>query len=196
MIKLNLIQKKRKASAVSVFGIQFSDFNIKWLIFALLIFYGSGLYDDFLKEEIEKVNAVVQKRTSQELKIRKELRKNRNIKDKLKAYNEKIIELKKRQELVQGIIQLRTNPKNLLERIAVSIPNDVWLDSLLVSENKKIKLKGKSYSYKSIGSFINSTNESVFFNNSMKLISADTKKLGDERTEIFEIEGNVVSYGN
>ena len=65
------------------------------------------------------------------------------------------------------IVNLRSNPRKLLERLARNTPTDLWFEYLKIDGDKKIQILGSAFSYKDIGDFIISANESLtYWNNS------------------------------
>ena len=72
------------------------------------------------------------------------------------------------------------------------------MTALEIKNDNKINLFGQSTSYKSIGNFITSTNESAFFGRSLNL--TDSKTVEDatqgkgKRVENFSIAGNITSF--
>jgi Tfp pilus assembly protein PilN len=131
-------------------------------------------------------------------KLKKRLRKDKGIKDKLDAYNAQVIKLNERSKQVDRIIKTKTNPKQLLDRLARNMPNDLWLDSLSINGSREVLIKGAATTYKSIGDFIILGNQSPFFGNTLNLTNSETVEETLDgikvRLEKFEIKGQVETY--
>ena len=119
--------------------------------------------------------------------------------DMLDAFDKQVESLKQRTGQVEKVINMKNNPKMLLERLARDVPEDVWFETLKISADSKITINGSSSSYKSIGTFITSSNDAAFFGKTLGLISSDTKSIkldGQQvRIENFKVEGKVLDYG-
>jgi Tfp pilus assembly protein PilN len=199
MIEINLLEKKRSLKVPVVLGVDLAEINWKPLIFTFLIMYFvPPLVEDFWTEERALVQSQVDDLDKKVKDLRKDLKKNRNIKDKLVAFNKQIAKLKERSQFVDKIIRTRTNPRHILEKIARSAPENVWLEELNINEKKEITINGGSTDYKSIGDFIVEANESPFFNKSLQL--GDSKTIKEEkqgveiRVETFSIKGTISVY--
>jgi hypothetical protein len=196
MIEINLLEKKRSFKAPVVAGIDFAQLPWKMIILSfILIKYPVEYFDEFLKGEIKEKQVEVTNLNKQYKKLRLELRKNRDIKDQLVAFNNQIEKLKQRSEQVNNIIKLKTNPRYLLEKVARSTPNDLWLVEFILNDKNEVIIKGEANSYQSIGEFILSANDSPFFGRSLQL--ADSKTVEEKvqgvqfRKETFQITGKV-----
>ncbi len=130
--------------------------------------------------------------------LKKDIGKNSNIEEQLEAFNRQIEKLKERSVQVEKIIDEKTNPLRLLERIARSIPEDLWLSFLEITEEKEISLSGYSNSYKSIGEFIQIANETPFFDKTLILSESKPEEITREgkkmRIETFKIKGTIQTY--
>ena len=84
----------------------------------------------------------------------------------LEAFAKQVEALNAKSNQVESVIELRKNPMGLLERLARGLPEDLcWFNTLKISSDDKILITGNSVSYKSIGDFVNNSNESRFFGN-------------------------------
>lgn len=196
MIEINLLGKKKKLKAPTILGVDLANLNFKMIIVAVLILYiPEGFIVDHFEEEGRVVNEELAVLNTKQRKLRKELAGNKNVKEKLKIFNKQIRKLEKRSEQVDKIIKERTNPKNLLEKLARSAPKDLWFNKLAITDTKKITINGGANNYRSIGDFITAANESAYFSNTMTLKDSktETEKMGgrDIRIESFEIQGTV-----
>jgi hypothetical protein len=199
MIELNLLEKKQPVKLPSVLGIDLNNLNFKMIGVAFFIYYVPGIFinghfADDLKVEQETLDQV-----KIELdKIQSENSKNTNIKSQLDAYNQQVEKLKARSAQVDEILKIRTNPKKVLEKIARSIPEDLWFDQLKITDAKDVIITGGSYTPRSIGEFITVINDSPFFSNSITPVKQENKQepLDGIVTsfESFELKGKIKNY--
>ena len=179
-------------------GIDLGQVNYKMLILTLLL---SGVPDWFLYEdwsnEVNEKQEIVNALRAKERKLRKKIKDQKDIEQKLEAFNKQIDTLKKRSAQVEKIIRKRTNPKLALERISRDIPKDMWLSSVEI-KNAQLNITGSTYSFKSISDFINKANSSIFFNRSIEVMDTSTgvvEAFGKNyRVENFTLKGSV-QYG-
>lgn len=199
MIELNLLEKKQPFRLPVVLGVDLNDLNFKMIGFALFLFYipeifVRGHFDDELKIEQESLSAV----QGEHQKIKSEIAKNTNVKSQLDAYNKQVEKLKARSSQVDEILKIRTNPKKILEKIARSIPEDLWFDQLRINDNKEMIISGGAYSPRSIGEFITIINDSPFFGNTITPVKQENKQepLDGVLTsyETFELKGKIKNY--
>ena len=136
--------------------------------------------------------------TEENSKVNQEIEKNSNTKDQLEAYNNQVQKLKERSKQVDEILKIRTNPKKILEKIARSIPDDLWFNKLVINENKDITIEGGAYSPRSIGEFITVINDSPFFANSITPARQENKQETVDGIvtsfESFELKGKIKNY--
>ena len=199
MIEINLLEQKKQFKMPSVLGIDFSTINVKMLIFAILFSY---IPEIFLKSYYESENIKYDEEIKQQntvLKaLKKDLKGNEKIKEQLQAFNRQVDKLKKRSEQVDKIIKQKTNPKKILEKIARSVPGELWFTNLTIGEDKSFLIEGGANSYKSIGNFISVANNSVFFESSLVMAESktETEKIGtrETRVETFSIKGKILTF--
>lgn len=199
MIEINLIEKKRGNKPVVILGVDIRTINFKYLGLAILAFY---LPKHFLgsvwEEELGMLNTKVQQLEQERTKLSNELKEFGDIKAQLASYNEQIERLRQRSVQVDNILQQKTSPRSLLERMARSVPEDLWLNELTIQDDRSLNIKGGADSYKSIGDLIVSLNETPYFRGSLNLAKSETKSeivSGREiRTESFEITGRIDSF--
>lgn len=198
MLQINIVKKRKKVSG-KILGIDFALINKKLLIISLVILFVPEMaLVEFYNQQIGEVQTQISNLQAQKKKIIKQIKDNEHLKLELEAYNEKIRELKDKEEQVAKIVKQKTNPKNLLERLARTIPEDVWFTELEIKSDRTIKLSGESTSYRSIGKFVNAAKQSSFFDKNLKLKMKKNKKKnydGNEvRVEQFEITGKVIAF--
>lgn len=199
MIKINLIQRKRRKKSTAVAGIDLSVINFKFLALGLALYFGQDIFlTDYLSSNLQAVKDQVNTLADKDRTLGIELKKHRNIKDKLKLYDRRIKELKMRSEYVDKILQNRTNPKKVLERLARSIPDDMWFERLIINENKELTISGGAEAYKSISDFLTMANDAAFFGKSLTMSNSSTKDEmlygKNKRIEVFEIKGKIEMY--
>lgn len=199
MIEINLIEKKRGSKPVVVLGVDVRTINFKLLGFAILVYYLPKHYIAGVWEtELAAIETQVSKLDSESKKLQAELKSHGNIKEELNLYNEQIERLRQRSGQVDQILQEKSSPKSLLERIARSVPEDLWFNELVIQEDRQFFLKGGAESYKSIGDLIVTLNDTPYFRGTLNLTKSETKteiEGGREaRTEVFEVSGRVESF--
>jgi Tfp pilus assembly protein PilN len=155
------------------------------------------LYPDWVEERSNE-EIKVKSFNNRLKKLRKIIRKNSKAKLELEAFNKQVEILKERKSYVTQIVNLRSNPKKILERLARNTPSDLWFEYLSISSDRKIVISGSAFSYKDIGDFIISANESQFFAKSLSLTDSSTRKEKIQGTEInlekYKIEGNIQKF--
>jgi len=199
MISINLTEKKKKFTAPVVLGMDLSKIPVKKIIvvfiFTQIPLFFLGLYTNKLTSDAEDKTQALR---SKEKKLRQEVRKNKKIVKQLEAYNQQIIDLKKRGEQVRQILRSRTNPRFVLEKVARAMPEKLWLEKVLINTNKEITFEGGSEDYRSIGSFIKDLNDTAYFNKRLQLEDSKTKtekvSKREYRYESFTIKGKIDTF--
>jgi hypothetical protein len=199
MIEINLIKKKKSFELPTVIGINLNQINYKILIVA---FVTTSIPDSFILPELKKIQSevetVLSDKRSKLTKLNAKVSKSKDLEGQLNAFNKQIEKLKQRSTQVEKIITLKTNPLKLLEKVARSMPENLWLGHLEINKEDKIIISGFSTTYKSIGKFIESINATPFFGKSLILDEQETlenkTKTGTSRLEKFEIKGDVQTY--
>lgn len=176
MIEINLVQQKKKLKVPIILGIDIRDINLKVLILAIILYQLPGpILNPYFEKDFPQYEESIKKFKKEIAKIRKFLKKNEALNIQLKNYQDQFERLKTRTNQIDKIIQLRMNPKKMLENVARSIPEDMWLNTLLVDGvEEKIEFSGESISYKSIGDFISFGNDSPYFSRSLSLADSKT----------------------
>lgn len=199
MIELNLLAKKKPMRLPVVMGVDLQDLNFKMLTVSLIIFYIPEIFiHSYFDEKTSTEQAIIDKLTSENTAISSEITQNSNLRLQLDAYNKQVEKLKTRSVQVDEILKIRTNPKKILEKIARSIPEDLWFDTLKITSNKEIVIQGGSYSPRSIGEFITIINDSPFFANTITPIKQENKQDildgANASYEAFELKGEIRNY--
>ncbi len=198
MIKINLIAQPKKFQIPVILGLDIRMFNFKMLFIAWIISYLpnaiKAVYFDLERAKVDKKMAV---HRMQIKKYNKILKRNRNIKRKIEEFAKQAEKLKRREEQVREIIRQRTNPFKILVKLANSIPQKVWCEEVKI-ESPDIKIVGYSVDYRSIGIFLDSLNDSIYFSKSLRLQKTESLKQnynGEERRiEQFILEGEIVRF--
>lgn len=199
MIELNLLEKKQPIKVPVILGIDFNQLNFKMIIVALIIFYVPDIFiHNNFEEKFKEQESVLQNLKAETEKVNKEIGQKANVKSQLEAYNIQVEKLKSRSAQVDEILKIRTNPKKVLEKIARSIPEDLWFDQLKITDNKDISITGGAYSPRSIGEFITVINDSPFFGSSITPLKQENKQDNLDGTltnfELFELKGKIKNY--
>ena len=199
MIKINLIEQKKPFKMPVILGVDLSIVNLRLIIAAIIVSYMPEifLYPDWEEKKSIKENRI--KSLNVKLrKIKRKIRKNSKAKLELEAFNLQVEKLKQRRSYVTQIVNLRSNPKKLLERLARDTPTDLWFEQLIIDKEKKITISGSAFSYKDIGDFIISANESQFFGKTLSLTDSETRKEKIQGSlinlEKYKIEGKVQKF--
>ena len=199
MIELNLLEKKQPLVLPTVLGIDLNNLNLKMLGVALVVYYmpgfiGSSMFD----EKINVVKSTLDQVTEQNSKLLKSIAKDNDIKLQVEAYKDQVKKLQLRSVQVDEILKTRTNPKKILEKIARSIPEDVWFDNMTINDKNEISIKGGAYAPRAIGEFITSINDSPYFGGSIIPSMQENKRetLDGITTsyESFELKGKIINY--
>ena len=200
MLKINLLTQKKPFRLPVFLGIDLNQVNFKLVIIAYIIYQGSLSFltakwesdSQAIKSEVEKLEAQLRV-------LKKENQGNESVKAMLEAFAKQVENLNAKSAQVESVIKMRKNPMELLERLARGLPEDLWFNTLKIGADDKILITGSSVSYKSIGQFLSSSNESKFFGKSLNLSNSETKEETFEeqkvRVEKFIIEGKVTDYG-
>ena len=199
MIELNLLEKKQPVVLPTVLGIDLNTLNLKMLGVALIIYYLPGVVVSTLYEEkTQEAESNLQVLTSQNSELKTSIEKDTNIKSQVDAYKSQVIKLQSRSTQVDEILKSRTNPKKILEKVARSIPEDVWFTRMAINEKSEISITGGSYTPRAVGEFITNINDSPYFGGSVTPVSQENKKepLDGVITsyELFELKGRIINY--
>lgn len=199
MIELNLLEKKQPLRLPTVLGMDLNAINLKMLGIALIIYYIPGMIlDANLADKISEVETQLNEVQEKNNQLKNEINKDTNIKDQLEAYRVQESKLKTRSAQVDEILKNRTNPKKVLEKIARSIPEDLWFNELVINDKNEVTISGGSYSSRAIGEFISIVNDSPYFGGSITPSKQENKQetLDGVITgyDLFELKGKVINY--
>lgn len=199
MIKLNLLEKKKPFLLPSVLGMDLNAVNLKMLGIAIVLYYlPSTLNSLVFEQKTTDSQAELQSLTSENESLKQKINKDANIKVQVDAFKDRVAKLELRSKQVDEILKNRTNPKKVLEKIARSIPEDVWFDSMEINEKNEIIITGGANTSRAIGEFITNINDSPYFGGTIVPRMQDNRKSspGDNSTsfEYFELFGKIVNY--
>ncbi len=199
MIEINLLLQRKKRKVPAVMGLDFSAINLKMVGLGLILYFAQDMFIPPYTAELEQaVQDQINTAQTELAALKAELRQHAKVKERLQAYERRVNELMKRSEYVDQILKARTNPKKLLEKIARSVPDDMWFEKIILGDNRQITISGRAEAYKSIGDFLTLANDSAFFGKSLTLASSATmdemlygKK---KRVEVYEIKGTIETF--
>ena len=199
MIELNLLEKKEPLKLPTVLGVDLNAINLKMVGIAMIIYYIPGMFlENSLNDKFTEAEAQLASLNTENAKIKAEIGKDTNIKSQLEAYKIQESKLRSRSAQVEEILKNRTNPKKILEKIARSIPEDLWFNELVINEKNEITISGASFSSRAIGEFISAVNDSPYFGGTITPSKQENKTDlidGVQTTfEVFELKGKVVNY--
>jgi Tfp pilus assembly protein PilN len=199
MIELNLLEKKEPIKLPVVMGIDLNDLNLIMLIVAMIMWYLPQMFlESYIQDEVATITQEVEGLNQKNQKLLDEIGENAKIKDILKAYQSQVERLKTRSSQVDEILKIRTNPKKILEKVARSIPDDVWFNDLRISAENEVFISGGSFNSRSLGEFITIINDSPYFAGSITPVKQENRQETLDGNlasyDYFEVRGKVKSY--
>lgn len=199
MIELNLLEKKQPFVLPTVLGMDLNQLNFKMLAVSLVLYYMPEFgVDQIFAEKKATAEASLEQLSVQNNKLTLNIKKDANIKSQVDAYKSQVSRLQSRSSQVDEILKNRTNPKKILEKIARSIPEDLWFDVMTINDKNEIIINGGSYSPRAIGEFITTINDSPYFGGSVTPVRQENRKesLDGITTsfEKFELRGKITNY--
>lgn len=199
MIELNLLEKKQPMQLPTVLGVDLNTLNFKMIIFSVIVYYVPGIFIDSHFQELNaEIQTALDQVTSENSKLAAELKKDENIKTQLSAYKAQVEKLKSRSAQVDEILKRRTNPKKILEKIARSIPEDLWFNEMEINDKNEVTIYGGSYTPRAIGEFITIINDSPYFGGSIIPSKQENKQemIDGINTsyESYELKGKIINY--
>ncbi len=199
MIEINLLAQRKKRKVPAVMGMDFSLINLKMVGLAIVVYFVQDMFiPPYFAETEQTVQDQINAAQTELAALKAELRQHAKVKERLQAYERRVNELKKRSEYVDQILKSRTNPKKVLEKVARSVPDDMWFEKININETKQITITGRAEAYKSIGDFLTIANDSAFFGKSLTLASSATMDESlygkKKRVEVYEIKGTIETF--
>lgn len=196
MIRINLGGERKKFQLPTLFGVELSVLNLKMIIIGLTILFLPDFFlSDQWESEIREVEATIESLKADYDKLKESIKGHEFYLEKINAYKNQVEILQGRETHVAKMIATRINPHQLLLHITKSTPQDIWLDGIEVLGSKLV-LSGGARSYKSIGLFIASLNQSIFFDNGVVLKNSTTIEDFEDkkRVESFEINAPIARF--
>ena len=196
MIRINLKPKNRDRTVLSTMGLNLSKVNIKFILVAVVISYGLKIPIAIYLQRVEgKESAKIEVLNKKEKVLVGKVSKYKDIEKQIKEIIDEEEKLRGRKKIIKDRLENRKNPLRIMVYIAKNIPDNLWIESMRLTENK-IDIEGVTSTYKSIGLFIDNLKNSVYFDKTLSFDGAETqidKKTG-ARLEKFKISGKVVGY--
>lgn len=195
MIEINLAKKKTK---IQFAGVDLSKLPYIKIALAFLIqFLLPGMFKESNQKELKETNEKISEINKEIDKIKAEERRLADLKEQIDAFKAKTKQLEERSIQVEKILQIKTNPNKLLEKLARSMPEDLWVTKIQIQKNR-LTVIGQSISYPSIGLLLEQLRESPFFDEKFKEGSQKTieRQLDGEKVRLieFKINGPIVRY--
>ncbi len=197
MIETNLSISHKPTELPVVAGVDLNLVNIKLVVIVIVIgfFLPDMLITPTWQSDLSDIQNQVKTLNVENQKLTKEKSKYRYIEDQIKELQSQETRLKERLNVVRSIIKTRRTPLNILLYLAKNIPEDLWITKLEIKQDKFI-LDGKSLSFSSVGKFVGSLRNSIFFNKDLKMSS--TKSEEDQKTgvrlETFGITASIARF--
>ena len=196
MIEINLQVGKSALSALEVGGLNFSKINVKWILIAVVYSFVSEVaLDKYFERIIATKGEGLTAATEEAKSIQTEIDAYKDIEGKINKIAEEEETLKQRRELIRKRAQNKKNPSNIMEYLSKNIPQDVWIEKLVL-QGDGISIEGATLTYKSISVFLENLKSSVFFDKSFEFGGTTTEQDRDtgRRVEKFKISGKIVRY--
>lgn len=199
MIELNLLERKEKVKLPVVAGLDLNFINIPAMIGAVAITFGASYYyTSYFEEIIAKEEAISTSLKDQNTKLESEIKAKETKKKELEAYFEQVQKTRVRFLQIDEILKTRTNPKKIMEVIARTIPDDVYIDTLQINAKDEITLNGEAQDSRSIGEFIASMNDTPYFGGSISPVKQENIQIESggitTRVDSFLLSGRIKNY--
>ncbi len=187
MIELNLLERKEPLKLPTVLGVDLNELNFVVIGISIVLYYvPEMIVKSYFDGEIQKEKDIINTYKQETEKLKNEMGSSQNSQEQYLFFKKQVEKLQGRSKQVDEILKYRTNPRKVLEKIARSIPEDMWFDSFKIEANSEVSITGGSYSSRALGEFITVINDSPFFGGSI------TPARQENKTETFE--GSAVSY--
>ncbi len=201
MIKINLALRKQSGAGASDAGKtgtgafalptgvsrmtldidQLKDLPIKSMVICLAVsaiaWYLSTTYKE---EEMQKLADIQAKVSEERARLEEEIKKYKSFDEVKKSIDQDEFTLRTKIDTIQKLIADRSSPPRLMLSLALSIPKDVWLTELKISETET-RFKGYSLGFNQISDFMKGLGESAYFTDlSIKKTEQSKDDLGVE----------------
>jgi Tfp pilus assembly protein PilN len=187
MIRVNLIGVREPSTGVFDAGAPAAPSEKKGLLVAVLLLALSlgfiGWQWFTARNTIANLDEEIQQLTQEKARLQA-------IIQRVNEYQQKLLELEKREKLIERLKREREGPVRMLDDISAQLPDFVWLTNLDQGANN-VSIRGMASSYVSIADYIQRLEESEYFAN-VELIDAQR---GREEFTSFQLQAQVVTPG-
>lgn len=199
MIELNLLEQKEPLKLPTVLGVDLNELNFVVIGFAVVFYYvPEAILKSYFDSELAKEREIITSNNQEIEKIRAEMGKSENTQEQFLFFKKQVEKLQARSKQVDEILKYRTNPRKVLEKIARSIPEDMWFDSFKIESTSEITIVGGSYSTRALGEFITVINDSPFFSGSVTPARQENKIENLDGISVsidtFELKGKIKNF--
>lgn len=187
MIRVNLIGVREPSTGVFEAGAPAAPSEKKGLLIAV-VFLGAALgliIFQYLtaQQTIRGLDEEIQQLTQEKARLQA-------IIQRVNEYQQKLLELEKREKLIERLKREREGPVRILDDLSAQLPDFVWLTNLDQGVGS-VAIRGMASSYVSIADYIQKLEESEWFAN-VELI--DARQGRDEFTS-FQLQAQVTTPG-
>lgn len=150
MIKINLLPLELQKKAKEVFNVWYLlIIPVIILLGCIPIYISSVNQIKKVKSEIEEVN--------------RKLERYKDVREKLKQVEDEIKAIEVKIEFIKDKKERQKFWAEVLDKISAVMPENVWLDSLSVSQERIITMTGGTTSFDAVGNFVRALNNSKYF---------------------------------
>ncbi len=188
MIKINLSNTKKQVDISNIGGFDFTKMKIKAVLLVVVLVY----LPDFTivpmwEKETEDTNQIIQTKQIELSRLKKKVTESQDMEKQILELKAQEENLGKKLTAVKQAISEKKNPAPLLLYIAKNVPEELWINSLTL-EDDKLSIKGEAYDYTSIGNFMNNLKSSVFIREANITSTSSVVRPSDKRRlETFEV---------
>ena len=188
MIKINLSNSKKQVDISNIGGFDFTKMKIKAvLLVAVLIYIPDFTIVPMWEKETEDTNQIIQTKQMELNRLKKKVTESQDMEKQILELKAQEENLGKKLTAVKQAISEKKNPAPLLLYIAKNVPDELWIKSLTL-EDDKLSIKGEAYDYTSIGNFMNNLKSSVFIREANITSTSSIVRPSDKRRlETFEV---------
>ena len=201
MIKINLLDRKKPFKIPVIAGINIYEIKPRPLIAAAALYYiVDGYTLPFLEKDLRAPTQERDRLRKDSKNLRRDLAKDKELEKKMGAFDDQIQRLKQREKEVEQIMVQRSNPKNILEEISKRVPEDLWIDELIIKDKFNLELSGGAISYASLSTFIEKVRKLQYFSGNLVPKETKTESINiygkTIRASTFKAEGRIVTFGD
>lgn len=111
--------------------------------------------------------------------------------EQVKKYKETKQRIEQKLEVIEDLERKRTGPVRMLDALATHVPEKLWITEL-VAEDRQLSLHGMSIANELVASFLESLDDSPYFEDVELLETNATKKQGIKLNE-FQLSASLVT---